>query len=708
MNKISVLLISIHGLIRGKNLELGRDADTGGQTKYVLELAKALAKRPEVEKVDLMTRRIIDENVSDDYGRIVEPLGDNVRIVRIECGPEEYIFKEELWDYLDIFKDNALEYINEQEKPPDILHSHYADAGYVATRLSHQLEIPLIHTGHSLGRIKRKRLLASGVKGVDIEERYNMACRINAEEETLATAERVITSTSQEIHSQYAQYDYYNPDQMRMIPPGTDLEKFHSPDGTEFESSIYCRIKTFLNNHKKPLILALSRPDYRKNLHTLVEAYGESDELQELANLVIVAGTRDDIKDMEAGAQEVLTELLLTIDLYNLYGKVAYPKYHVADEVPVLYRLVSLSGGVFVNPALTEPFGLTLIEATASGIPIVATEDGGPVDIIKNCRNGYLIDPLDKEQITDSLLKLLRDKSHWQELSNNGLESIHHQYSWDSHVEKYLNLIRPIIDKSEPLERIPVNRRTILYHNGAIVSDIDQNLLGDKHALDTLVKVLHESRKNIAFIIATGRRLDSALSILRKHQIPQPDVLITSSGTEMYYAPNLIQNVAWTNHIDYQWHRNYVVRLLSDLPGLSLQPRTEQSAFTVSYYYDEQKAPSVDEIQTLLLQNEQNVNVIFSFGQFLDIVPVRASKGYAVHWISEQFDISLDHFLTAGGSGSDEDMMRGNTLSIVVANRHHEELSDLADIESIYFSKKHFAAGILDGIRHYDFLTLCG
>ncbi|MBU2646941.1 HAD-IIB family hydrolase [bacterium] len=706
--KITILLISIHGLIRGKNLELGRDADTGGQTKYVLELTKALARRPEVERVDLMTRRIIDEAVSDDYGQMIEPLSDNARIVRIECGPEGYIFKEALWDYLDIFRDNALQYIYKQEKPPDILHSHYADAGYVATRLSHQLEIPLIHTGHSLGRIKRKRLLASGVSGVDIEERYKMARRINAEEETLATAERVITSTSQEIHSQYAQYDYYNPDQMRMIPPGTDLEKFHHPDGTEFESTIYHRIKPFLNDPEKPMILALSRPDYRKNMHTLVEAYGESEKLQELANLVIVAGTRDDIKDLEPGSQEVLTELLLTIDRYDLYGKVAYPKYHSSDEVPVLYRLVALSRGIFVNPALTEPFGLTLIEATASGVPIVATEDGGPVDIIKNCQNGYLIDPLDKEQITDSVLKLLTEEKRWQAFSKNGLESIRRYYSWESHVATYLDLIRPIIDRSEPLERLPVGRRAILYHNGAIVSDIDQNLLGDKHALDSLIHILHENRKTIAFIIATGRRLDSALTVLRKFQIPQPDVLITSSGTEIYYAPNLIQDEAWANHIDYQWHKNYVFRLLSELPGLSLQPRTEQSAFKVSYYYDIQKGPSVDEIRGLLLQNEQNVNVIFSFGQFLDIVPVRASKGYAIHWISDLFDISLDHFLIAGGSGSDEDMMRGKTRSIVVANRHCEELSDLANTDSIYFSKEHFAAGILDGIRHYDFLTLCG
>ncbi|MBC8390947.1 MAG: HAD hydrolase family protein, partial [Deltaproteobacteria bacterium] len=99
--------------------------------------------------------------------------------------------------------------------------------------------------------------------------------------------------------------------------------------------------------------------------------------------------------------------------------------------------------------------------------------------------------------------------------------------------------------------------------------------------------------------------------------------------------------------------------------------------------------------------------VIYSFGQFLDIIPIRASKGYALRWFSEQWDIQLDHILTAGGSGADEDMMRGNTLSVVVENRHNEELSDLTDSEPIYFSKKRFAAGILDGIDHYDFFNRC-
>ncbi len=392
-------LISVHGLIRGKELELGRDADTGGQTKYVVELTRALAAQPGVARVDLMTRLVEDPEISADYALPIEELGDGARIVRIEAGPAGYLQKEGLWDYLDTFVDNTIHFFHQQGRQPDLLHSHYADAGYAGSRISHILGIPLIHTGHSLGRVKRRRLLASGLTAAQIEERYNMVRRIEAEETTLASAERVITSTNQEIEEQYELYDFYQPDQMRVIPPGTDLSRFHPPEGKEWQTAIAGEIVRFLREPEKPIILALSRPDARKNIAALITAYGEDQTLQEIANLVIVAGNREDIHDLDIGAQEVLSELLLLIDRYDLYGKVAYPKHHSADDVPLIYRLAAVSGGVFVNPALTEPFGLTLIEAAASGLPIVATEDGGPRDIIQNCQNGVLINPLDPEGI---------------------------------------------------------------------------------------------------------------------------------------------------------------------------------------------------------------------------------------------------------------------------------------------------------------------
>ena len=443
-----ILLLSIHGLIRGRDLELGRDPDTGGQTKYVLDLTLALAARPEVSQVDLVTRRILDPAVSPDYGVPVEPLTDKARILRIDAGPEQYLAKERLWDHLDSFMDNLVRTLNGEGRLPDLIHSHYADAGYVGVRLSNLLGKPLVHTGHSLGRDKRQRLLEAGLSEAEIDQRYHMDRRVDAEEEVLAVADMVIASTHNEIEEQYGLYDYYQPERMRVIPPGTDLGRFHPPASRGRRESgsfpLAEDVRRFLREPDKPLILALSRADPRKNIQALLEAYGESRELRQAANLLIVAGNRDDIRDLDEGPQSVLTDLLILIDAFDLHGQVALPKHHRADEVPAIYRLAARGGGVFINPALTEPFGLTLLEAAASGLPLVATENGGPVDIIGNCGNGILVNPLDREAMAAAILALLQDPKTYRRLRDQGLAGVRRHYSWEAHAEAYLAAVRPL------------------------------------------------------------------------------------------------------------------------------------------------------------------------------------------------------------------------------------------------------------------------
>jgi len=701
-----LLLISIHGLIRGHDLELGRDADTGGQTKYVLDLARGLAEHEEVARVDLITRRIVDEGLSEDYSQPIEELSPKARIVRIDAGPDEYIVKEKLWDHLDNFMDNLLLWLNEQERMPDLIHSHYADAGYVGVRLANQLGVPLAHTGHSLGRDKRKRLLAKGLSREEIETTYNMKRRIDAEEEVLANAALVVTSTRNEIEEQYELYHYYDPKVMQVVPPGTDMKQFYPPKEDE-QIAFAGQLQHHLKEIKKPMILALSRPDERKNILTLLEAYGESEALQQTANLVLVAGTRNDIRELDRGAQKVLTSILIMIDAYDLYGKVAVPKHHRPEEVADIYRLAAASGGVFVNPALTEPFGLTILEAAASGLPVVATENGGPVDIIGNCQNGELVDPLDSHAIRDALLKLLNDRDLWLQASRNGLEGVGRQYTWRAHTERYLSCVAEVQSQYQsPPNQKPVPAM-LRYRDRAIFSDLDQNLMGDPDSLHRLSEVVRQNRKQVSFGIATGRRIDSALAVIKKYHIPQPDILISSMGTHIHYGKALTEDDFWLEHIDHDWKRHRVHRVMSGIPGLELQPGIEQSEFKISYYYDPKHAPTIEEITAQLRQKEITANVVFSFGQYIDIVPSRASKGQALRYVMQRLDIALDHVLVAGGSGADEDMMRGNTLAVVVANRHHEELSQLENLEGIYFAEQSHAAGVLEAIDYYDFFNRC-
>jgi len=156
----------------------------------------------------------------------------------------------------------------------------------------------------------------------------------------------------------------------------------------------------FFTNPHKPMILALSRPDPKKNVTTLLKAYGESRHLRELANLTLILGNRDDIEEMSGGAATVLTAVLKLIDRRQIRplrpGRL--PQAPQADRraahlptrrqdqgAPSLFFLffflkvhkthtqfrtcsnlqtnfLEYWQGVFINPALVEPFGLTLIE----------------------------------------------------------------------------------------------------------------------------------------------------------------------------------------------------------------------------------------------------------------------------------------------------------------------------------------------------------
>ncbi|CAL9084157.1 unnamed protein product [Musa textilis] len=500
--KLYLVLISIHGLIRGENMELGRDSDTGGQVKYVVELARALGSTPGVYRVDLLTRQILAPEVDWSYGEPTEMLtprssekfihetgeSSGAYIIRIPFGPKDkYIPKEHLWPHIQEFVDGALSHVMQMSRVlgeqigggqpvwPVAIHGHYADAGDSAALLSGVLNVPMLFTGHSLGRDKLEQLLKQGRQTrEEINATYKITRRIEAEELALDASEIVITSTRQEIEEQWRLYDgfdvilerklrarikrgvscygRYMP-RMVVIPPGMEFKHIaaHDVDADgDLEGNddnlafpdppIWSEIMRFFTNPRKPMILALSRPDPKKNITTLVKAFGECRPLRELANLTLIMGNRDDIDEMSSTNSSVLTSILKLIDKYDLYGQVAYPKHHRQSDVPDIYRLAAKTKGVFINPAFIEPFGLTLIEASANGLPIVATKNGGPVDIHKVLDNGILVDPHDQQAIADALYKLVSDKQLWARCRQNGLKNIH-QFSWPEHCKTYLSKI---------------------------------------------------------------------------------------------------------------------------------------------------------------------------------------------------------------------------------------------------------------------------
>ncbi|MCB0753898.1 MAG: HAD-IIB family hydrolase, partial [Ignavibacteriae bacterium] len=464
-------------------------------------------------------------------------------------------------------------------------------------------------------------------------------------------------------------------------------------------------LRRFFTNVNKPLILALCRPEKVKNISGLIKAYGESNELQEIANLAIYAGIRKDIETMPDNVREVLTEMLLLMDKYNLYGKMAIPKQNFENEVPELYRIAAETEGVFVNSAFSENFGITLIEAAASGLPIVATNDGGPRDIIDNLHNGILVDVTNTNNISDAIRKILKDKKIWQNYSQNGISNVEQFYSWAAHIKKYIELTENAIEKRKAEPKIFIETgKKFLNFKKLIILDIDETITGDDDAIIELNNTLKSMNSEIGFGVATGRTIDSAKEILNKMNFRLPELIISSVGSEIYYrsGDEYIYSSSWAAHIKNSWKPNKIKELFNEFTFVEMQTPESQREFKVSYNLIG-KMEELQKAKDSLRNNKIKTNVVISHNTYIDLLPFRASKGRAIRYLSYRWNIPLDSILVGGDSGNDEDMLTGELLGIVVGN-HTTGLEKLKGRRRVYFAKKKFAAGVLEGINFYKFL----
>ncbi|HEY2648591.1 MAG TPA: HAD family hydrolase [Puia sp.] len=720
MKEYYIQLFSPHGLIRHNDPEIGRDKDTGGQVKYVLELIESLSLHPQVRKVDLFTRRIIDRRVSATYEREVEIINEKARIIRMCCGGNSYRPKETLWDHLDEFIDKTIRFIDQEADFPDVVHGHYADGNYLASQVSEIYGIPFLATGHSLGRNKKKILMQEGMSSEKINEKFNMNRRIAVEENILQTADVFIESTQHNIDTQYSLYDHVKSAKFKVIPPGVNLEifyPFYRLDMPSFKMSIEQEraiyrvnsdIERFLFNPAKPLILSIGRADKRKNFEAIIQSYGQDKELQAMANLAIFAGVRKDISTMPEEEQDILKNLLLLLDKYDLYGKMAIPKKNDPKlEVPEIYRIVARKKGVFINATPGENFGLTIVEAAACGLPVIASPTGGPKEILEQVENGLLVDVENPKAIAEALKKIIADQILWEKYSTNGIVGTSQQYSWNSYANKYIEVLNELfVQKSN--ETPGAKNKTAYGKRLAnaemiIISDLDGTLIegNNSNGLKEFKEwIIHNSSK-MAFGVASGRNRHITEQAFAEYDLPKPDILICSAGSEIYYTSKFIPDKGWESHIDYLWKRNELERALSGFPGIHLQEPDAQWRFKLSYYVDEHfNEDDLANLYKFLDDRKLRAKIILTENHYLDLLPFRASKGSAVRYLSYKWKVPLERFITAGNSGNDEDMLNAKTNGIVVSN-YSPELEDLRKNKLIYFTKNPLAKGVLEGIQHH-------
>ena len=411
--KPRLCIISTHGYVAATP-PLGA-ADTGGQVVYVLELSKKLAQLG--YEVDIWTRQF------ENQPRL-EPVAEGVRIIRTPCGNAEFIPKEYLYLGIPEWCEHAQQFIKQNGLSYQFINSHYWDAGWAGRSLAEALKIPHVHTPHSLGTWKRFQMAKDYPDQLsDFERRYNFAERILHERSIYRDATLLVATTPEQMD--VIAKDYKVPmASCRMIPPGYDDTRFYSVSEAS-RKAIRDRLGWEGRN-----ILCLGRLARNKGYDLLLNAFPLILERVPDAVLHLPVGG----EDISPREQELLSELKAQASALGVQERVRFSGFIHDEELPDHYR----AADVFVLPSRYEPFGMTAVEAMASGSPTVVTTKGGLWRALTFGRHALTANPLDREDLGITISKVFLHPRLRARLGRMGAHKARSLFTWTGIAQQLL------------------------------------------------------------------------------------------------------------------------------------------------------------------------------------------------------------------------------------------------------------------------------
>jgi sucrose synthase len=490
MSKIAI--ISPHGWFGQENV-LGLP-DTGGQVIYILDQVRALEQYLEEKikltgldvkpKIIIVTRLIPnagDTTCNQKQEKVFHT--DNCYILRIPFVDRDFniakdwISRFNVWPYLERFADDAAaELCGEFQGRPDLIIGNYSDGNLVATLLSDKLDVIQCSISHAL---EKNKYLFSDLYWRDFEDNYHFSLHFIADILTMNKSDFIIASTHQEIigtDNSIGQYESYQNFTMpglfqvisgvnlfapkfNVIPPGVAFELYFpyyekdlriSGNTQKWQNRLFGDeapdIFGTLDDIGKMPIFSMARLDRIKNLSGLMRAFGLSNKIRKHCNLIIAAGTIHIENSHDLEEQEEIRKLYALMEEFALAGSVRWlPSINKLDTGEV-YRIMADHGGVFVQPALFEAFGLTILEAMVSGLPTFGPIFGGPSEIIQDKECGFLLNTSQPELIAAGLEEFidvyLKNKSIWKQISDNGIKHVKEFYNWQGYSNRLINLAK--------------------------------------------------------------------------------------------------------------------------------------------------------------------------------------------------------------------------------------------------------------------------
>lgn len=373
--------------------------DAGGMNIYVTESAKRMAAMG--VEVDIFTRRANDE-VED----VVE-IAPGVRVKQLNMGPVHGVTKEQLPALIPALAAELSQAISKENY--DVVHSHYWISGKVAMPAVAKLEIPLVHTMHTMARVKNLNLAEGEIPEPMI--------RVQGETQVVAAANALIANTDAEAASLVSLYDAC-PDNVSVVSPGVDLYSFTAGDGRAAARAAIglpadAHVLAFVGRiqpHKGPEVL----------IRAVAEMLSHSPHLRSKLIVLIIGGA----SGAGTGEVERLKDLTSWLGISEV---VRYSLPVSREELPQWYRAADL----VCVPSYSESFGLVALEAQACGTPVVATAIGGLRTAVADGISGVLVDGHDPKAWSSVLARLLNEPQRRILLSMGAIEHASH-FGWDA------------------------------------------------------------------------------------------------------------------------------------------------------------------------------------------------------------------------------------------------------------------------------------
>ncbi|WP_449288844.1 D-inositol-3-phosphate glycosyltransferase [Micromonospora zhanjiangensis] len=387
--------------------------DAGGMNVYIVEVARRLADAG--VEVEIFTRA-----TASDLPPVVE-MAPGVLVRHITSGPFEGLSKEELPAQLCAFTTGVLR--AEAARPPgyyDLIHSHYWLSGQVGWLAKERWGVPLVHTAHTLAKVKNARLAAG--------DRPEPKARVIGEEQVIAEATRLVANTRAEARDLVGSYDA-DPDRVSVVEPGVDLERFRpQPGGTVAARRRLGLPETGYVVAFAGRIQPLKAPDVL--LRAVAELRRRDPATADQLTVVIAGGPSGSGLDRPTGLIELAASLGVT-------DRVRFLPPQTGDDLPALYRAADL----VAVPSYNESFGLVALEAQACGTPVVAAAVGGLVTAVRDGVSGLLVPGHDPTDWARRLGDLLRAPARRAQLSRGAVRHASN-FSWARTAAALLDVYR--------------------------------------------------------------------------------------------------------------------------------------------------------------------------------------------------------------------------------------------------------------------------